>query len=88
MLIALTDKSGKQVWVNAFTVREVKPRKGGCDVVYGVSSTCRTEEDPAGVVERINDAMLTVANPAALAALVNQTTPHSDDGAAALGAVL
>ncbi|MFG0273748.1 MAG: hypothetical protein ACF8QF_01695 [Phycisphaerales bacterium] len=88
MLIPLSDKSGKRTWVNAFLVRDVRERKAGCDVVYGPSGHVRTDESAEDVVARINDAMLAVSNAAGIAAIMNQSTGDSDDGAAALGAVL
>lgn len=87
MLIPITDRSGKQVWVNAFHVRDVKPRKEGCDVAYGPAGHVRTEESAESLVNRINDAMLT-ANPAALAALMTQPGADASDGGAALGAIM
>ena len=88
MLIPLSDKSGKRTWVNAFLVRDVKERKAGCDVVYGPSGHIRTDEAAEDVVQRVNDAVLTASSAAGLHALMNQTDTDTDDGAAALGAVL
>lgn len=89
MLISLSDKSGKQVWVNALLVREVRSRKTGCDVLHGPSGHVRTEEAADSVVQRVNEAALTMANPAAIAAIMNQPVNSTlEDGAAALGVVL
>ena len=88
MLVSLSDKSGKQVWVNALLVREIRPRKVGCDVLHGPSGHVRTDEPTDAVVQRVNEAALTMANPAAIAAVLSQSTSQNDeDGAAALGVV-
>lgn len=92
MLIQITEKDGRQTWINPLHVRWIRQNRGmlggekpGAQLGMGDLVPVETPESPSDIAGRVGAALATTLNPALVASVVAATQKQRDSGGDADG---
>lgn len=87
MLIQITEKDGRQTWVNPLHVRWIRQNRGmlggekpGAQIGMGDLVPVDTPESPADIASRVGAALATALNPSLVASVIATTRKQQDAG--------